>query len=322
MMDDLVSIIIPVYNAEIYLQRCLDSVLGQIYAKLEVIVINDGSTDGSADICEEYAQSDSRIKVIHKENGGVSSARNSGLDTASGGWIGFVDADDWVEPDMFEKLMNAAKKSGSQITICGHTDYRGDAAKIKSKAKHVGFLDREKAIKCLLAYDFFEGYLWNKLFKSSLIKDIRLDNDIHFCEDVLFCTQAFMSANNVCYIADTLYHHCLSKDGAMLSFNKKRLTELTAWERTACVLEPISRQLAKIAKCRYADAAIAQYYYMGHQCSDYVLKHRLRKEATRYLSLYLIFGVTPFRMKIKGVIKLMFPQAGRLVAYCKQKESA
>ena len=117
-MEDLISVIIPVYNVEKYLPECIESVLKQTHTNLEIILVDDGSPDNSPQICDEYAQKDSRIKVIHKENGGVSSARNEGLKIAKGEWISFIDADDWVEKNFCEILLNKAVKTQSDIALC------------------------------------------------------------------------------------------------------------------------------------------------------------------------------------------------------------
>ena len=109
-MSDKISVIVPVYNVENYLRRCVDSIINQTYKNLEIILVDDGSPDNCPVICDEYAQKDSRIKVIHKENGGLSSARNCGMDMATGEYIGFVDGDDWIESDMYKFLIENAEK--------------------------------------------------------------------------------------------------------------------------------------------------------------------------------------------------------------------
>ena len=320
MDNPLISVVVPVYNTEKYLSRAIESIMRQTYENLEILIINDGSTDNSGHLCDEYAAKDDRIHVIHQENCGVSAARNTGLDAARGEWIGFVDSDDWIDPSMYEKLLNAAQGRGSKIVVCGHNDYRGSVVIKKGRRTLLGSIGQVKAIEHLLAYDCFEGYLWNKLFSRSLLTDICLDTDIHFCEDILFCTKVFMLTENIYCIPDTLYHHCLAEHSAMLNFNAKRLTELLAWERTASTLEQLSTNLAKIAKCRYADAAIAQYYYMGHASKDSALKHSLKKKSLRYFVPYVTSGVTPLSMRVKSVIKLMFPCLRKAFVYCRQKK--
>lgn len=114
----MISVIIPVYNVEPYLRKCLDSVVNQTYKELEIFIIDDGSTDGSGAICDEYVKADKRIRVFHTENRGLSCARNLGLDEVKGEWIGFVDSDDWIEPDMYEVLLTRAKETGADVVEC------------------------------------------------------------------------------------------------------------------------------------------------------------------------------------------------------------
>ena len=114
----MISVIVPVYNVKPYLRKCLDSIINQSYRDLEILIIDDGSTDGSGDICDEYRKDD-RIKVFHTENRGLSAARNLGLDSASGDWIGFVDSDDWIEPDMYEVLIRKGEETGADVVECG-----------------------------------------------------------------------------------------------------------------------------------------------------------------------------------------------------------
>ena len=122
MPDAKISIIVPVYKVEPYLRKCLDSIVGQTYQKLEIILVDDGSPDSCGAICDAYAARDERIRVIHKENGGVASARNAGLDAATGDYIGWVDSDDWIEADMFECLLKGAEDYDADIVVCGRED--------------------------------------------------------------------------------------------------------------------------------------------------------------------------------------------------------
>ena len=120
MDSTMISVIVPVYNVEPYLRKCLDSIVNQTYRDFEILIIDDGSTDGSGRICDEYAEKDSRIKVFHTENRGLSCARNLGLAEAKGEWIGFVDSDDWIEPDMYEVLIRRAEETGADVVECSH----------------------------------------------------------------------------------------------------------------------------------------------------------------------------------------------------------
>ena len=124
--NPLISVIVPVYNVAAWLPRCVDSVLTQTYQNLEILLIDDGSTDASGEICDAYAEKDPRIRVIHKKNGGLSSARNAGLDVSNGQYIGFVDSDDWIEPEMYEKMLALMECNEAQLVCAGRYDVDGD----------------------------------------------------------------------------------------------------------------------------------------------------------------------------------------------------
>lgn len=145
----MISIIVPVYNVEKYVRKCLDSVVNQAYKDLEILIVDDGSTDGSGKICDEYKKDD-RVKVFHTENRGLSAARNYGIDRAHGEWIGFVDSDDWIEPDMYEVLLKSALETDADIVECGvYTEYSNKA--IGSKKRNALILGSD-AIQALLKH--------------------------------------------------------------------------------------------------------------------------------------------------------------------------
>ena len=189
-----ISIIIPVYNIAEYLPRCLDSVLVQTHKNLEIIVVDDGSIDSSKDVINAYAEKDSRIVAIFKENSGVSDTRNKGLEIATGDYIGFVDGDDYIEPDMYEILLKNALKYNADISHCGYklitpiTEYYFyNTGRIVEQNKKEGVID-------LIRGDFVEPGIWNKLYKSSVINDIRMPLNIKNNEDYLFNVMVFFNA--------------------------------------------------------------------------------------------------------------------------------
>lgn len=171
---DLISVIIPAYNVERYLQRCLDSVCGQRYKNLEIILVDDGSTDGTASICDRYAMDDSRIKVVHTDNRGVASARNTALDMVTGDMIAFSDSDDYMEPDMIENMHAAMMEHGADMVSCGYYEEYSDHIDSRGVAPETAVYDRIGAYQ-----DFFMmggrigSGLWNKLVLSKVMKDIR-----------------------------------------------------------------------------------------------------------------------------------------------------
>lgn len=183
--ENLISVIVPVYNVEAYLARCVDSILAQTYAHLEVILVDDGSKDGCGAICDAYAAKDSRVRVIHKENGGLSSARNAGLDAASGAYIAFVDSDDWIEPDAYENLMRLMEKYQVKLVCGGRYDVEAATGK-----KTLGLcpskeecISSEELAGRIFLWDGCDSSACDKLYHSSLLKSFRYPEG-KVCEDV------------------------------------------------------------------------------------------------------------------------------------------
>ena len=192
-----ISIIVPVYNVEPYIRRCIDSILSQTFKDFELILVDDGSPDRCGEICEEYAIRDSRIKVIYKENGGQLSARNRGLDIAQGDYIGFVDSDDWIDEDMYEILYNLCKNNDAQIANIGINFINNN--KIESSKKYeLIALTKYEAMKILLEYKTFGDYFWANLFERKLFENLRFEEGIIY-EDVDLFYKLIDRADKRCY---------------------------------------------------------------------------------------------------------------------------
>lgn len=213
----LISIIIPVYNAESYIRRCIESVLSQTYKEIQIILINDGSTDNTLSILEEYSRSDSRIQLINKDNSGVSKTRNIGIDISDGEYIGFVDADDYLEPEMYEKLYNAIKKTAADVACCGYyQDF--DTYKYEISVDDSLLADNKTYYELCGTNNILGQYFrqdirsgigdgnWNKLFRKDIISGIRYDNTL-YCEDVDFQIKVFEKCKKVVCIKEMLYHY-------------------------------------------------------------------------------------------------------------------
>lgn len=230
----MISIVVPVYKSEKTLAGCLDSLLAQTYQEIEVICIIDGSPDRCGEICDEYALKDARVKSIKRENGGVSSARNRGVDEASGEYILFVDSDDTVEPDYCEKMWKAYEKTGAELVICGfHHWYVGrDIVKVPKKT---GVFDLGNDSESFLEL-YQNGFLnmpWNKLFQKKLAG--RFDTTLSLGEDLLFNIDYLEKCNRVAVIADPLIHYIQEEKGNTLS-SKKRDDKLEIASKVcACV---------------------------------------------------------------------------------------
>lgn len=199
------SIIIPVYNVEPYLHRCLDSVVNQTHRDLEIILVDDGSPDNCGAICDEYAQRDPRIVVIHKENGGVSSARNAGLERATGEWIGWVDPDDWIETDMYEYMLENARRYDADIVVCGH--YKVYEDRLEPSGWHeVQLLDNEQGMKVLLENDTLQSYCCDKLWRRELWKGLVFPTG-HTFEDMRVVPRVFRRAHRTVCLPEFKYFY-------------------------------------------------------------------------------------------------------------------
>ena len=201
----MISIIIPIYNAELYLHRSIDSILSQTYTDIEVLLVDDGSTDRSGEICDEYANKDSRVRVFHKINEGVSSARNVGLDNAKGQWITFVDADDWIDKNMYQKLYNTAVSTQADIVLCSFYEYHG-----LGKTFLVEAISTESdKIEILRNYMLSFTSLWNMLVSRDLYADnnLRIPKEINNCEDFWLTVRLFYYAKQISSLHIPLYYY-------------------------------------------------------------------------------------------------------------------
>ena len=213
-MELLVSIIIPAYNIEKYIGRCLDSLLKQTYKNLEIIVVDDGSTDNTDKIIDEYAYRYENIKVIHKANSGVSAARNTGIDIAKGDYIGFVDGDDTVDEEMFEVLIKNAVKYDADISHCGYKMVFPSRTDYYYNTEDIVIQDNYDGLKELLKADRVEPSLSNKIYKSTLFDDIRLSSDIKYNEDLLANFYLFRKSIKSVFYDKCMYNYMIRKGSA------------------------------------------------------------------------------------------------------------
>ena len=208
----LISVIVPVYNVKDYLERCLQSICGQTYRNLEILLIDDGSSDGSGELCDLFARKDARVKVVHQKNAGQSAARNRGLEMAQGEYLGFVDSDDWIEPDMYAFLYRLLAKNDADISICSHYMETGVKTRVKHSSGRSTVFSREEAIRTLVRDKRIRNYMWDKLFKRSVFEGIRFPvNRIY--EDIVVSYQLFYKARKV-VMRDCPKYHYLKREGS------------------------------------------------------------------------------------------------------------
>ncbi|MCL2015640.1 MAG: glycosyltransferase [Defluviitaleaceae bacterium] len=333
-MIDVISVIVPVYNAEKHLENCICSIVNQTYKNLEIILVNDGSADDSGKICDNFAKIDSRIKVIHKENGGVSSARNKGIDAATGDWLGFVDSDDIIDSTMYETLLNAAVAGKTKLSICGFVrSFDSGYKEVRTCPEIPPIITCKQALTYIISDRYFEGFMCNKLFHKTLFTEFteqnkpknRLATDLHVCEDLLLIIQIILQMaeksekseeneksekNKISYTPQALYDYIVRTESAVNSISEKRLTDITARERIITLLSQYSAKLGQSAKSRYTDAIIGIMYLAvcseNHENYDYL--PALRKKARKYLHIYLFATDIALRMKIRNLTILLAPK--------------
>ena len=210
-----VSVIIPVYNAEAYLRQCLDSVVNQTLREIEIVCVDDGSTDGSAAILEEYAAKDVRIKIIKQGNAGVNVARKEGLKLASGEWITFCDADDWLEQDAIAEMVNVAKQEDADCVCCGMLRDWRNGTSVFRPFDEMGPSDTYNAVV-------------NKLFKRNLLENLMMDESVSLGEDLMVSAQAMAKAKKIAVLEKGFYHYCENSSSMTHVHNGRKRVEKLA----------------------------------------------------------------------------------------------
>ena len=228
-----VSVIVPVYKVENYLRECVDSILNQSFRDIELILVDDGSPDNCPAICDEYAKKDERVKVIHKPNGGLSSARNAGLDVACGNYIGFVDSDDWIESDMYQKMMCAAMSADADICFCRVAAAKEDGTRLENK-RLFGFgnniLSGKEVLDLLVkgGSTYYES-VWNKLYKRALFLKMRFPEGKQY-EDAFLVHHIYGMCDRIVFTEELLYNYRLRSDSIMRTqFSVKHLDVIDAF---------------------------------------------------------------------------------------------
>ena len=220
----LISIIIPVYKVEKYLEKCIQSVINQTYENLQIILVDDGSPDNCGKICDEYAKKDHRIEVIHKSNGGLSDARNKGLEIAKGEYIGFVDSDDYIESDMYEVLYNLLKQYNADVSICNfYTVSQGKTA-IKNANNGIKEYNRIEILKEILLDNNIQSYAWNKLYKKELFDEIKYPVGKKY-EDIGTTFYLLEKCNKVVVTGKPEYYYINRQDSIVNNVTESTITD-------------------------------------------------------------------------------------------------
>lgn len=296
----MISVIVPVYNVENYLSKCIESLIEQTYKNLEIILVDDGSTDESGDICDKYMFKDTRIKVFHKKNGGLSDARNYGIERASGDYIAFLDSDDWVDSTLYENLYRLIKKYEADISICNFKK-SFDSNEILNKSGNEYIFSNEEALNEIYTERYVQMILaWNKLYKRSILIEEKYPiGKIH--EDEFLTPKLLYKAKRIIYIDKELIYYRQTPNSIMnSSFNINKLDYIEALEkRRIFFMKSASKDLYKKA-INFQAKKIIEFYYKVNKSNIenkiYIMKN-LKKMLIR---IYLYNDLTKEnRIKIK-----------------------
>ncbi len=317
-MNDLISVIVPVYKVEAYLDRCVNSIVNQTYHSLEIILVDDGSPDRCPEICDAWAKKDKRIKVIHKENGGLSDARNAGMQIASGKYMGFVDADDWIAAEMYEKLLSELQRDGSDIAACSVIMVWEDRAFEKPlTVKKNTSLDSFQAEKALLDESLLKQPVWYKLYKTELIRDIPFESG-KYHEDVYWSYQAVGNAKKVSLIDYVGYFYRQRSSGIMgETYSLKRLDVMEAYERRYRYLSKnypsleITARISVIKNCVYHGQQVLRFLPVDEQrramtyLNEVKGRYPIKRAEYRNMKMTHRLWLDLARVSLTGVCRIM-----------------
>lgn len=283
----LISIIMPIFNSEKRLAISIESILNQTYKDIELILVNDGSVDGSKEICSSYKNSDSRIITIDQSNKGVSAARNAGINASKGEYIGFVDSDDYLDTHSVEKIVDLIKNSKAEIIVSGFVK-ESSIGKVyfQTIGKDIVMLNAQQALYKVLNNVDFQGYVCNKFFSRKIInsqKKIRFNEEIHVCEDLLFTCECFLKSKKIIYNPEPLYHYVFHENNSTGKFNEKKLTALVAYENLFVLLKNQDQKILKRFNNTYMKINISflmQYFKSSNTNKD-IYRH-LKKNLYRF----------------------------------------
>ncbi|MDD7389309.1 MAG: glycosyltransferase [Lachnospiraceae bacterium] len=293
-----ISVIIPVYNAEKYLEKCLDSIIAQtIYEEIEVIVVNDGSTDGTDMVLEKYSSAHSNFTIIKIENGGVSNARNVGMQNAKGEFVTFVDADDWIEPDCYEKMYRVAKDSSADIVAAGmFIDAGAEELVVRKLVDEDALIHQIDAVKSYLCGDM-DVHVCTKIFRHEVIAAHEFSVNINIAEDRLFVYECIIDSNTVYMMKDCFYHYFQNEDSVMnQSFSKKNLDNITVGKKIKKMTRDVYPDMMPYAESMYVSMECRLYgeLYASSEKRNF---EKIYEELKKDIQEYSIFNAIKYMSK-------------------------
>ena len=317
-MQEIISVIVPIYKVEEYLEQCINSILNQTYKNLDIILVDDGSPDKCPKICDEYAKRDNRIKVIHKQNGGLSDARNYGLNIAIGKYISFVDSDDYIDKNMYQDMINELRKNNADIVSCAINNVYSD--RIESSDIEERVYDTESALKDLILGRNLNQTVWNKLYKKDVINGILFEKG-KINEDDFWTYQVFANSKKIITLNKPLYNYIHRKSSIMgQGYSEKNLNGLEARYNQYKFIEKNYPKLSLIAKKSVFFYAIflyqklliskhdisESYMYIKEYLKEIDFNNKERKQLTIKEKIWVFMGRKSiyFTCKIRNLIHI------------------
>ena len=325
-MDKLLSVVVPVYNVGKYLAPCINSILEQTYRNIELILVDDGSTDDSGKICDSFSDNDNRVKTIHKKNGGVSSARNTGIEKASGEYIAFVDADDQLDPDMYEILIEGMNEMNAEVSACTYKkEYDLSSIRLSNndRCKYIKFEGTKQIYESITRNEnSIEGLIWNKVYRKEIVSGHKFRTDIAIVDDAAFSWEIFKNVKIVSFISLPMYHYLIIPSSITRNSNMdKYMKALKGYElmindarniSTKCVddltIQYLNWNVTAFEKLVYQDIKdIDIYNSIKHNCGE---SRKYYKELSLYnriviQSLLLSYNTGINSVKILNAVKRM-----------------
>lgn len=281
----MISVIIPVYNTKQYLKSCLDSVLAQTYTELEILFIDDGSTDGSSELLDSLVETDSRIRIVHQANGGVCAARNRGIEEARGEYLSFIDSDDTLEPDMYETLMGLIWAHGVDIAHCSYNRVTDGVIKPIGNSGGLHLHDTVQALECLLTGKLFVGSCWTKLYARKLFDSVRFPAGIRTNEDMLVNFQLFSQVERIAFLDVCKYNYLTSETSSCIRTPQRKRAEDLLTVNRRMLSENTLQALEGILQRRVLGALFSCYKASAYETKpDRADQKRLAEEIGRMYS--------------------------------------
>ena len=288
-MDPIISIIVPIYNVGKYLPRCIESILNQTFNNFELILVNDGSTDNSGVVCDDYAKKDTRIKIVHKSNGGVSSARNAGLYVAKGEYIGFVDPDDYIDKNMYEKLYRLCIDNNSDIAICRFNREINGKIQNKESTEEIIELNNMEAMNELFKGNLYRFSLCNKLFSKKCFNDVLFpEGRMH--EDLSTTYKLFANSKKAVYIDYYGYIYVKRENSILTStYNEKRLQAFIAWDEIIEFIDKNYYEIIEQVIATFTYWCVDNILYILNQVNNSKKKNNYLNIIQKYTTKYYIY---------------------------------